>query len=101
MPIDRENLSRVVLAFTAPGEFVAVGQMIGIGETPTAHILLADGTQISWQAHLCREATPAEAAIVQALVPAQNTCTHEKAYGRLTRTTTVTVCGRCRKAMSE
>jgi hypothetical protein len=99
--VDQSSLGKIIVLETAKGEFNGIGQMVGYSYQPTVYIRFADGSQASWSAALTREATPEEIKVVQALAPEQNTCTHDPSFGRLTRTTTVTVCGRCRKAMSE
>jgi hypothetical protein len=101
MPVDETSLGKVVVISTAQGNFHAIGQMVIYAEEPTIGVMLPNGQIAHWRADMARLATPEETAIVQALAPAQNDCSHEKGFGRLAYTESRLLCGRCRKAVSE
>lgn len=61
--INESSISKVVIAFTGPlpNETHLAGVMVGYQADPTVLIQMGDGKQANWSAHLCREASPAEA----------------------------------------
>lgn len=49
-----EMLGRLVVARTAPGNTVCVGECVAYCDAPSVTIQLPDGTQTHWRADLCQ-----------------------------------------------